>query len=89
MIIGAGALVPGSNHTAEIVRMSVAVDMRRKGVGSGILQRLCEHAKSSGVQRLVLETTETWHEVIEFYRRFGFQITHYINGDVYFVLDLS
>lgn len=88
MIIGTGALIPRSNNIAEIVRMSVAANMRRKGVGGRILQRLCEQARSSGYQRIVLETTETWREVVEFYKRFGFQITHYLNGDVYFALDL-
>ena len=88
-IIGTGALIPKSNNTAEVVRMSVAADMRRQGIASQILQRLCDHARSRGYQRLVLETTETWHEVIEFYKRFGFQISHSINGDIYFALDLS
>lgn len=87
-VIGTGALVPRENSTAEIVRMSVAADQRRKGVGRQILQRLCEQAKHAGFKRIVLETTETWAEVIEFYQRFGFQITHYIDGDVYFALDL-
>jgi GNAT superfamily N-acetyltransferase len=87
-IIGTGALVPKSNDTAEIVRMSVAKDMRRKGVGRKIFQRLCEQAKLNGYKRLVLETTETWHEVIEFYKQFGFQETHLLDGDVYFALDL-
>jgi len=88
-IIGTGALVPKSNDTAEIVRMSVAKDMRRKGVGRKILQRLCEQAKRNGYKRLVLETTETWYEVVEFYKQFGFQVTHLLDGDVYFALDLS
>ena len=88
MIIGTGALIPKSNNTAKIVRMSVAADMRRKGVGNRILQRLREYAKSSGYQHLVLETIETWYEVIEFYKRLGFQITHHLNGDIYFALDL-
>ena len=87
-IIGTGALIPKSNNTAEIVRMSVAIDMRRKGVGGQILQRLYEHASSSGFQRLALETTETWDEVIEFYKQFGFQISHQLNGDIYFTLDI-
>jgi len=87
-IIGLGALIPKSNNTAEIVRMSVAADMRRQGIASQILQRLCDHARSNGYQHIVLETTETWHEVIEFYKRFGFQITHSLNGDVYFAHDL-
>jgi putative acetyltransferase len=87
-IIGTGALVPRSNDTAEIVRMSVVTSMRRNGIGRTILQRLCENAKSSGIKRLVLETTDTWKEVIEFYKKFGFQITHYLDGDVYFALDI-
>jgi putative acetyltransferase len=87
-IIGTGALVPKSNGTAEIVRISVAANMRRKGIGRKILQGLCEQAKLDGYKRLVLETTETWYEVVEFYKQFGFQITHYLDGDVYFSLEI-
>jgi len=87
-IIGTGAVVPKSNNSAEIARMSVATNMRRNGVGKMILGRLCEYAKSNGYKRVILETTETWQEVVEFYKRFGFQITHYLDGDVYFALDL-
>ena len=87
-IIGTGALLPMSNDTAEIVRMSVVANMRRKGIGKMILQKICERAKIDGYKRLVVETTETWNEVIEFYKQFGFQITHYLDGDVYFELDL-
>ena len=87
-LIGTGAIVPTSNGVAEIVRMSVATTMRRNGIGNMILGRLCEHAKSNGYKRIILETTDTWQEAIEFYKRFGFQITHYLDGDVYFALDL-
>lgn len=87
-IIGTGAIIPKSNRVAEIVRMSVAATMRRKGIGKLILGELCEHARSNGYKRIILETTETWQEAIEFYKRFGFQITHYLDGDVYFALDL-
>ena len=88
-IIGTGALIPRSHDTAEIVRMSVVIDMRRKGVGSKILQRLCEQAKQNGYKHLILETTETWHEAIEFYRQFGFQVTHRLDGNVYFSLEMT
>ena len=87
-IIGTGALLPMSNDTAEIVRMSVVANMRRKGIGKMILQKIYERSKIDGYKRLVVETTETWNEVIEFYKQFGFQITHYLDGDVYFALDL-
>ena len=87
-VIGTGAIAPRSNDAAEIVRMSVATTMRRNGIGKMILAELCEHAKSNSYKRVILETTETWQEAIEFYKRFGFQITHYLDGDVYFALDL-
>ena len=87
-IIGTGALVPRQEGTAEVVRMSVAADWRRKGIGRMILQALVDHARQAGFQRIILETTETWQEVIAFYLRFGFCITHYQDGDVYFELML-
>ena len=86
-IIGTGALVPRANGTAEVVRMSVAADWRRQGIGRMILQALVDHARQNGFQHIILETTETWQEVIAFYLRFGFRITHYQDGDVYFELD--
>ncbi|MBC8233103.1 GNAT family N-acetyltransferase, partial [bacterium] len=91
-IVGTGALVPRSEQVAEIVRMSVTADIRRQGIGTKILERLCHEARRLGFQRIILETTSTWHEVIEFYKRFGFRITHHrdgeFGGDVHFALDL-
>ena len=88
-IIGTGALVPRQNGVAEVVRMSVAADWRRQGIGRMILQAQVDHARQAGYQRIILETTETWQEVIAFYLRFGFRITHNKDGDMYFELDLE
>ena len=88
-IVGTGALIPRLNGAAEIVRMSVAGDRRRQGLGRVILKNLFRHAESKGIQKIVLETTETWHDVIRFYLGQGFQITHHAGGDVYFALDLA
>lgn len=88
-IVGCGALVPRSPDTAEIVRMSVAASARRQGLGRQILSALCAEAKARGCKRVILETTETWQEVIAFYQSYGFIITHYRDGDVYFALDLG
>jgi putative acetyltransferase len=54
-----------------------------------ILQRLVDQARVQGFRRVVLETTETWDQVITFYQDNGFQITHWREGDVYFAIDLS
>ena len=87
-IVGTGALVPRQAGTAEIVRMSVAQQHRRSGIGRRILAALIAQARAQGFQRVILETTATWQEVIEFYLRCGFRITHYQDGDVYFLLEL-
>ncbi len=92
-IIGSGALIPKSDQVAEIVRMSVSPKFRRRGIGRQILERLCQEAKDLGFQRIVLETTSTWSEVITFYKRFCFRITHHrdghFGGEIHFALDLA
>jgi putative acetyltransferase len=88
-IIGTGALVPRPDGAGEVVRMSMAADWRHQGIGRMILQVLVDHARQNGFQRIILETTETWQEVIAFYLRFGFRITHYQDGDAYFEMELK
>jgi ribosomal protein S18 acetylase RimI-like enzyme len=87
-VVGTGAIVPRPNNTGEIVRMSVATHLRRNGIGKMLLDELCNHARKVGYVKIILETTETWQEVIEFYKNYGFQITHYCDGDVYFSLEI-
>ena len=88
-IVGTGALKPRTATVAEIVRMSVAVDRRRRGIGGMILHSLVDRARRARVEQIVLETTETWSDVIRFYLTHGFRITHHEAGDVYFALDLT
>ncbi len=88
-IVGTGALVPRASGVAEIVRMSVAASTRRKGIGTMILQELCRRAKEASFHRIILETNSMWHEVIRFYRGYGFQITHYKGRAVYLAIDLA
>jgi putative acetyltransferase len=89
VLVGTGALVPRSPEEAEIVRMSVDQELRRQGVGRQILDRLVEEARGRGFRRIILETTATWKDVIAFYLAYGFRITHDLDGDVYFVLELD
>ena len=87
-IVGTGALLQRGKGVGEIVRMSVSAAMRRHGLGTQMLGALVNRARSMGLRQVILETTETWHEVIAFYVRFGFRITHHQDGDVYFAFDL-
>ena len=87
-IVGCGALIPHPPHTGEIVRMSVASDQRRLGLGGVILHRLINQAHALGLHQVILETTSTWGDVVAFYQHNGFRITHFQGGDTYFALDL-
>ncbi|MBN1250472.1 MAG: GNAT family N-acetyltransferase, partial [Anaerolineae bacterium] len=88
-IVGTGALKPHNATTGEIVRMSVAREARRRGIGRRILDALLDEARVRGMTRVILETTETWAGAIAFYLAAGFEITHYQDGDVYFSLNLT
>ena len=63
-------------------------DLRRQGIGQQILAELCKRASQDGYEEVILETTATWQDVIDFYLQYGFEITHYEGGDVYFKLKL-
>lgn len=85
-IIGCGALVAeaGKEGYGRIVRMSVKKENRRQGIGQLILQHLETAACQRHFHTIVLETTQTWHTVVSFYRANGYQITHHRDGDTHF-----
>jgi GNAT superfamily N-acetyltransferase len=88
-LVGTGGLKPQSSHTAEVVRMSVAADCRRLGIGRMILKQLLRQAKALGYSRIVLETTASWADAVNFYLAFGFHKTVVRDGDQYFEYNLS
>lgn len=80
-IAATGTLVPHDEKSAEIVRMSVRRDRRRAGLGRAAVAELIATAKSWGIQRVILETTSDWANVVSFYQQCGFTITHETNGE--------
>lgn len=87
-VVATGALIPESETSGRIVRMSVDSKMRRQGYGRGLLQALLQIAKGKSYTQIVLETTSTWVDVIQFYERNGFQRTHEADGDTHFLLNV-
>ncbi len=85
-IVGCGALVQedGKSGYGRIVRMSVKRENRRQGIGQLILEHLQTAARQRHFQKIVLETTQTWLDVIAFYQANGFQIVGQHNGDTHF-----
>jgi GNAT superfamily N-acetyltransferase len=92
-IVGAAAVMPVGADEGEVKRMSVARDQRRTGVGSALLAELVAWAVRRGWHALVLETTATWADAVGLYEAFGFDLTHYEDGefgrDAYFRLDIA
>ncbi len=75
-VLGTGTVMPRGDGVAAIVRMSVRTDQRRGGIGRAIVDELVDTARGWGVDRVVLETTSAWTDVVNFYLRCGFEITH-------------
>ena len=87
-LAGTGGFQPAGPDCVQISRMSVRRDLRGQGLGKRILAELLAEARRRGTRRAILETTETWQEVVRFYLSAGFQLTHRQDGDVYFSIDL-
>ena len=83
-----GALIPEDNESKRIVRMSVALPHRRKGFGKQILNHLVNLARQMQTGKIVLETTETWYDVISFYRAYGFKVQHHQDGNVHMSMEV-
>jgi GNAT superfamily N-acetyltransferase len=79
-IVGTGTILPRLGGVAEIVRMSVSADSRNTGVGQLIASRLIDTARAWNCERVIVETASHWTEVVAFYQRCGFQITHEVDG---------
>jgi putative acetyltransferase len=80
-VVGTGTLIRRDDTTAEIVRMSVAPAHRSAGLGRRLTHDLVATARGWGMSRVVLETSAAWTEVVQFYLRCGFSLTHHEDGD--------
>ncbi len=87
-LVAMGALRRTSNDQAEILRMRVHPDYRRRGFGQTILNALEARAREAGVRTLHLETTVHQmaarrlyekHEFVEHSRgrRLGYEVVRY------------
>lgn len=85
-IVGCGALIEedGGEGYGRIVRMSVKKEKRRLGVGQLLLHNLELAAQERHFSKIILETTQTWTDVVAFYQANDFQITGHKDGDTHF-----
>lgn len=87
-LVATGALLPEGPGVGRIVRMSVARDVRRRGLGRRMLQALLAAARARDYGKIVLETTATWKDAVAFYRQQGFRPLGERDGDMHFEKEL-
>ena len=73
-VLAAGALVHERVGVGRVVRMSVTPTMRRKGIGSLMLDALIREGVRLGDREFVLETTADWVDANHFYMASGFEL---------------
>ncbi len=73
--VGMGSLKAHSKALGEVKRMFTLPEHQCKGVGSMILSKIVDEAKSRQMNELVLETgvTDAMRSAAELYKRHGFQ----------------
>jgi ribosomal protein S18 acetylase RimI-like enzyme len=87
-IVGTGALIFKGGPTGQLVRVSVARDCRRLGLGRALVARLIGAARDRGLTRLWMETNDDWAAAIGLYRSCGFAEYDRRDGNIYMRRDL-
>ncbi len=88
-IIGTGALIKEAADTGRIVRMSVATEKRRQGIGRMLVGELLEEGTRKGYSRIVVETNDDWHGAIQLYQTCGFRPYDHRDGEIHLQLVLG
>ncbi|MGA9649280.1 GNAT family N-acetyltransferase [Pedobacter sp.] len=73
--VGCGAIKPFSDSAAEVKRMFVHPQSRKKGIAIKILAELENWAAELGFSECVLETGKKQPEAIALYQKVGYHIT--------------
>ena len=79
LVVGTGILLLRAEE-AEIVRMSVHRNYRRRGIARQLVAELRHVASESGMSRIVVETNAKWREARTLYETSGFKFTHSAPG---------
>jgi ribosomal protein S18 acetylase RimI-like enzyme len=67
------ALIREEVDTGRIVRMSVQKEYRRQGIAQKMLKEIEGRAQAKGFKKIVLETTNSWHDAISFYKKYEYK----------------
>jgi ribosomal protein S18 acetylase RimI-like enzyme len=88
-LVGTAALVFEDSATAQVVRVSVAPRLRRRGLAQALVMRLIEAGRARGLARLWMETNDDWEPAIRLYRACGFTEYDHRDGNIYMEVALA
>ena len=72
-LAGSIALSRHTADTAELRKMYLPRNARRRGVGKWMLERALAEARQRGYRRVLLGTASVLHEALALYRNYGFK----------------
>ena len=88
-IAATAALIFDGAGQGQLVRVSVALRCRRRGLGRALVMRLVAIGRARRLARLWMETNDDWDAAIGLYRSCGFEEFDRREGNVYMALNLS
>ena len=82
--------------SGTICQIAVHPDIQRSGVGSELMNEMIKELKAKKVQTMTLEVRESNEKAINFYKKFGFKVSHkkegyYSNGEdaIYMIMEVK
>ena len=74
------ALIARRGWTSRLAAMGIAPDLRGKGAGSWLMERLLQDAREREDREMILEVIEQNEGAVHLYRKFGFQTIRRLVG---------
>ncbi|MCS7236658.1 MAG: GNAT family N-acetyltransferase [Thermoguttaceae bacterium] len=72
-IVGTAGLMIRPAGVAELRKMYVRKDLRRRGLGKTLLEHMLAHAEKQGIHEVELETNSCLQDAIRLYVKYGFE----------------
>jgi N-acetylglutamate synthase-like GNAT family acetyltransferase len=88
-LVGTGALITAELRVAQMVRVSVCRECRKRGIGRAIVARLLQVARENGLGRVQVETNKDWWDAIGLYNSHGFHEYARDEVSVYMALEIQ
>ena len=70
----------GQKQVGHIITLDVLEPYRRQSLGSRLMRQVEERFRENGVRIAVLEVSAENHAAMEFYKKFGYQVTERMRG---------